>query len=624
MSVSVRSFCTSLLDRLEKFVCGPGAARRIVFTAVVLAAPSLISGFAADDHHFRMVLQGFPGLEELDHGGVESIFVFADGDAGRTRAGIERGLYPWWSSPRIKLAFWRPLAGWTHALDQQLWPDSSIAIHAHSIAWYALLGWAVVLVYRRFGSSAWVAGVAALIYMVDDARVLAVSWIAARNSVMSCLAAAMVLLLHDRWRRDGWRPGAWLAPLSFGLGLACGEATIGVAGYLLAHALFLDRASRPRRLAALTVYAIPLAVWVTLRGLSGAAAFGSGMYTDPLRQPLRFAESVASQMPLLLVDQFAGLSASMWIGIEPWARVALLLPPAALVLLSLWAIRRLIQTRPTMRFWFVGMLLSTVPACAVFAQSRVLFLTSLGGMALVAESLEAYRRRDSLIFDGKRFTTTLGRLAPLGIWVHLVVAPLVALCCCGWMGIFNFQLQRISDGIPEPVAEQEVTIVALPSDVLLHGIPYLRSSLRQPQPRKLRALYCGLGSSTLERLDSRTLVMQVEDDFVVRPWAQMFRDPRTDPFAVGDRLRLEGLTIETLEIDDDAHPTRVSFRFERDPEEHRWFTWAEGRLIPVALPAVGHSIQFEGIEADRMLWQNTRDYLRSGAWLRAWRTPDTS
>jgi hypothetical protein len=144
---------------------------------------------------------------------------------------------------------------------------------------------------------------AALIYMVDDARILAVSWIAARNSVMSCLAAAMVLLLHDRWRRDGWRPGGWLAPLSLGLGLACGEATIGVAGYLLAHAIFLDRASPPRRLAALAVYAIPVALWAMLRGLSGAAAFGSGMYIDPLRQPLHFAEAVAIRMPLLLVDR---------------------------------------------------------------------------------------------------------------------------------------------------------------------------------------------------------------------------------------------------------------------------------------------------------------------------------
>ena len=68
-----------------------------------------------------------------------------------------------------------------------------------------------------------------------------------------------------------------------------------------------------------------------------------------------------------------------------------------------------------------------VPACAVFAQSRVLFISGLGGLALVAEMLHAYRTRDRLVHDGRKFRPGLALFAPLGIWVHLIIAPLVGL-----------------------------------------------------------------------------------------------------------------------------------------------------------------------------------------------------
>src|SRR5258707_5125 len=67
--------------------------------------------------------------------------------------------------------------------------------------------------YRRMLGATWVAGVAALVYAVDDARGATVGFIANRNVLVAAAFGVPALIAHDRARRDGSRPAAWLAPL---------------------------------------------------------------------------------------------------------------------------------------------------------------------------------------------------------------------------------------------------------------------------------------------------------------------------------------------------------------------------------------------------------------------------
>ena len=100
-------------------------------------------------------------------------------------------------------------------------------MHAHSLVWLALALFGAALVYRRLLGATWVAGLATLLYAVNDTHGPAVGWIANRNAVIAIALALPVLWLHDRWRRDGWTPGAWLAPLLLDDGAARGGVFAG-------------------------------------------------------------------------------------------------------------------------------------------------------------------------------------------------------------------------------------------------------------------------------------------------------------------------------------------------------------------------------------------------------------
>ena len=86
----------------------------------------------------------------------------------------------------------------------------------------------------------WIAGLATLIYAVDDAHGMLVGWIANRNGLVTAVLGVLALILFIRWRREGWRPGAFTAPFVFAVALLAGESAIAVGAYLIAYVLFLE------------------------------------------------------------------------------------------------------------------------------------------------------------------------------------------------------------------------------------------------------------------------------------------------------------------------------------------------------------------------------------------------
>ncbi len=99
-------------------------------------------------------------------------------------------------------------------------------MHIQSILWFALACAAAGALYRRFMTPAWVAGLAALLYALDDARGIGVGWLSGRNALLTILCGFFVLLCHDRWRRDGWRVGPFLSVRALAMGLLSGEAAL--------------------------------------------------------------------------------------------------------------------------------------------------------------------------------------------------------------------------------------------------------------------------------------------------------------------------------------------------------------------------------------------------------------
>ncbi len=206
--------------------------------AGVLTLPSLGNGLGIDDHLYRA-----RAMEGWDAGrSARDLFSFANPDRpDEVRRQIDQGELSWWAAPRLRWRFLRPLPLLLHHLEFK-WLERGGAwlMHLHSVLWMAALAAVAAVLFRRLLEPGWVAGLAALLYAVDDGHGFAVGWLANRCMLMAAVLAIGTLLAHDAWRRRGWRAGAILAPVTLALTLLCSEESLAIAGFLLAHVVVLD------------------------------------------------------------------------------------------------------------------------------------------------------------------------------------------------------------------------------------------------------------------------------------------------------------------------------------------------------------------------------------------------
>jgi hypothetical protein len=572
---------------------------------VLLASPALGGGLWLDDHLHRFVVGLHAKGEAL--GPWWDLYSAAEGDPVLTRARMEVGFSPWWTLPELRLRFLRPISAATHYVEYAAWPDAAWAMHAQSLGWYAGLVVAVGALLRRFLGATWVAGLATLLYAIDDAHAVPVGWIAQRNALVSAVLVVLVLLVHDRARRDRWRTGAWLGPLVLGLALAAGEASVAALGYLAAHALLLEPALlRPRgqeatpwaarawpAVLALWPYAAVVIAWRLVYDALGYGAEGSGVYLDPGREPWAFAAALPDRIAALGLSQLAWPAADAWtVAPPPWGR-ARALAVAGLVLVAL--VPRLRRDRG-LAACVLGSALALVPAAAVVPSDRMLLLVGVGASAAVAGSIaealgEGGRGR------GLARSTAIVLALPLVV-IHAVLAPLA--------------LPRAIAGLrPELEEHQRAVVASLPDDpalagqhlVIVNAPPTFVSSTlwlwrwgdpEHALPRSLRVLGATLEPVIVQRPDERTLVLQPVGGYLGDPFTANARG-RAHPFAAGDVVELTGWTVA---IEGVAHgrPTAVRIRFDvplHDPSL-RWVVWRGDRFVPFEPPVPGRSLALPG------------------------------
>ncbi|HEY5960173.1 MAG TPA: hypothetical protein VIV60_26650 [Polyangiaceae bacterium] len=217
---------------------GPRAGHAVIVVALVLALPSLFSGFFIDEYvqaaRWKASVDHFDGKGIVDF--LNDCFLFAGGDQAAYQREMEHGMVAWWQAPDWKIHFWRPLSAGTHAIDLFLWPSNALLMHVHTLLWFLGLLYALYALYRRFLTPR-VACLALALYAWDDARGQVLSWIAKRNVVIAGVFGICTIIAYDKWRRDGWRPGAWLAPILLAAGLLSAEMGLATIGFLFAYAL---------------------------------------------------------------------------------------------------------------------------------------------------------------------------------------------------------------------------------------------------------------------------------------------------------------------------------------------------------------------------------------------------
>jgi hypothetical protein len=529
---------------------------------------------------------------------------------------LESGVIPWWTSGGTSISFWRPASALTHYLDYVLWPDSIPLMHIHSLVWFAVLVFTVGILYRRFITPAWVAGLAALLFMIDDAFYLPVMRISQRNIQISLLFGVLTLLAHDSWRRTGSRKAAFAEPFLLLLSLLGSESGVATGAYLFAYEVFLGSGTWKRRAACLAPAAAVVVGWRAVYTLLGYGVLDSGLYTDPISDPLRYLSGVLERGPILLYGQLGFPPSEVYSFFsDPTQKVALL--AALLFLLGLFILFfPLLRKVRTAAFWGLGMLISVIPATALSIPSqRLLFFVGLGAMGVLGTFLGGMIERADWLPESrvwKRFAwISFAVLMVIHLGIPVLgrsVAPIVIT-----LGN-SVGTQLLEVGREPSLAEKELVILNSPSPFLFLYFPFERAHDGSPMPRQTRILAPAFSSFAVTRTAENKLVLWTE----VGDLFSMDNPPRklagnlvftlwraNDTFQMnginieeGEHLRLGDMDISAARFSENGLPSQIVYSFQEslDSPDKKWlrWDWKNWEYQPFSLPEVGETVWIEG------------------------------
>lgn len=543
--------------------------------SVLLASPALPGPRSLDDHFHAAVLRREGPVP--DAASPLGMFAFIDRDAARTRSLIERGVLPWWIGERTRIAFFRPLTELTHRVDHQLLGGAPRPMHAHDLLWAFALVLAAGVLYRRVLGPTSIAGLALVLYALDDAHGMPFAWTANRNAVMATLFGALAIAAHDRARREGDRRAAPLSWLFLTMSLACAEAGIATLAYLLAHALTLEPTRGWRRLLPITPAIGIVIAWRATSSWLGYGVVGSGLYVDPLHDPLRFAGVAIERIPLLLLGQWTIAPSDLDGALRDGSRPIAALAAAAIVLAILVPIARDIGSHAEARFFAIGMLASAVPIAATFPSDRLLFFVGLGAMGLLAIWLEHAARSRRL-------------LAAALVGTHLVIAPLllpVRASMPAWIAGY------VAPCIEAPNAWVGEDVVLVNGLDLCPAYAPLEAALDdRVGARSVRTLAPGSAALSITRIDDHTLRVTEDGGLLGGSAERAFWDPDR-AWHGGEERPFGAARVHIVTVTPDGRPETIELRSEAPLETtSRWLVVEEGgAVVPFTLPGVGESVR---------------------------------
>lgn len=617
-----------LTDRVSggvRTLCRRWAGRRgvplfLVFFSTVLALPSFWIGLQWDDYIEKVSVVRPPAVTDVLHSPL-NMFTFATGDLSENRTLMDKGWLPWWSLPNLKMAFFRPLSALTHWLDYGLWPGHTWLMHVHNFVWFGLLLLTVTRLYSRLLGNGATAFLAALLFTCDDAHGMPMGWVANRNAVIAALFAMLALLFHDLWKRDGWKAGAFLAPLSLLLGLLAGEMTLAGTAFLVSYCLFLQEGNWKGRLLSCLPSLAVSGVWFLGYRAMGFGTFGSAWYSDPGHDPLAFLLGVLERAPVLLFAQWGFLPADLYVLLTPLGRLLFWALSLGFLALLLRLFLPVLKGRKEARFFLLSLLLSLFPICTTLPFDRLLLLVGFAAMGLLAVFLAWALEVSATPGEeqgrvGRACTGMVRAAVPALLVMHLILSPIGLPLKIWSLTSLGDTLATASASFPtDPeIGRQEAVFVNGPCSTLGGFFLPVRLALEgKPVPPRSKVLATGIQTVRVERIGPASLRIVPEKGFLGGPregpggpwnlWGlvspgrifalmdETFRDTRF-PFRPGEDVRLEGLTVEPGDLDDRGMPRQAVFRFASPLEDpsRRWFQWKKGRYVPFTPPGEGETV----------------------------------
>jgi len=597
---------------------------------VIIMLPALKAGFIQDDLFHRSKLLGPAELPQRfydmrlsppDSGTLPAVLrdlyaiVPTDGAYEKFR---DFGLLPWWSANDFRGSNWRPLTALTHWLDYQLYPNSPLLMHAQSIIWFAAVIFLVAVLYRKLLGPVWIAGLSALLYLVDDSNYFPAMWIANRNLLLSLFFSILTLLMYHRWRRQKSVYAGVAVPFLLLLSLLSTEAGIATFAYLFAYALIIDRGSLCRKALSLAPSLIVIVIWRLIYNALDYGARGSGFIIDPGSEPLRYAWAVAKRAPVLLSGQWGWQPAEMFSLFSDYARRWNLLTAGAFLLLLLIVFLPLLRKNRVALFWFTGMMLCILPICATSPMSRNLLFTAIGAFGLAAQFIGGLFLKESWVPKTRHWLVPAWIVCVTLLFIHIVItAGTRVIVPKRISSVFNIFYSTVDVGSQPDIENKTVVVVNAPHPFLFLGMPVLRAYEDKPLPERTRVLAPGFVPLEITRTGEQTLLLKAQAGNILSPdtsrkdlnlhfvyfyteLGSLFR-PDDLPFHTGEQVELTGMSVEVIGVDEAGQPVEVQFRFavSLDDPSLSWLQWnwkksGFGSYSRFKVPAVGEKAYIEG------------------------------
>jgi hypothetical protein len=540
-------------------------ALAVLLLGLGLRAPSLWAGFGMDDFAQLAMLDGQYPVERAPW----DLFSFSKGQPQEVHALMSRGSLAWWSHPELRLCALRPLSSLLMWVDVQAFGHVGVWHHVHTLVWWSAMIMAAALLLRQLLPARW-AGLALLLYVLDECHTYPVGWLANRNAIVSATFAFLALWAHVRHREQGWARGRWLAPLLLVLAMAGGEYALCILPFFVLYELLAGPGAWKQRARALLPLLVIAIAYVALHRGMGFGSYASNVYVDPAREPGAWLALAALRVPILVADMFLAIPTGKLALYPELQKVQAVLGPAALVLVGVlvpgvW--RRLDASGRRRLVWLMAAaVLAILPVASSFVSARLLLIPAVGGHAVVAALvLDAWDRARDRALRSRLMTWLRGVLAAALVVAHMGLAT--------WWGLEELlNINKLNEGTRQAalmmqvddvkVAQQRLVVLTAADPMTLLYPPLVRWVEGHPLPKSWWVLSLAPRPHLLTRVADDALEMEVVGGSMLTGQVEsLFRRPEFT-FRRGDRVELEGLTVTIVKVDGDGRPLRVRYTFE--------------------------------------------------------------
>ncbi|MHC4737661.1 MAG: hypothetical protein ACYS9Y_02025 [Planctomycetota bacterium] len=578
--------------------------------AFVIMIPALKSGFTLDEYYETAILTDPNKLPqqllEMDflpeNSGKLSTAIFDMINIGRQEGHIQKsinnGMLPWWTYQESVGAFFRPVHVIFRWLDCRLFADSQFLMHAHSLLWFAAVIFVVTILYRRLMTPCWLAGFAALLFLLNKSNYFPAMCIANRSTLLMLFFGVNSLIFYHRWRTSDSKTAITVCYLSLVLSLLAKESGICV---------FISR-----RVVNLIPAVLIIVAWRIIYNSLGYGFYGGDMYADPIRSPFGFLQSVIEKGPVIFADIWGLSLTDISIFFSQAVRIKIIWITTGFYVFVLIMILPLLRKNQLARFWFLAMAGSLVVSCSAMF-SRTLLFASIGGFGLITLFI------NDVINKAKWLLKTKIWLIPAKIFcLFLLLAhiPLNIAARFTSPAMYNIVVNSMDtamvvDWRPE-FQDKDIILVNCPMVLACMMSPYYGSYHKQPFPESMYMLSIGIEGVEVTRVDEKRLLLKAPSGSLIRfereddlHLAHIFNvingivRGRQFPMQPGQSVITGKFTAEVVAVDDRKMPKEVLFTFNEVLEESQlyflWFNWLDGKYHKFQIPQIGQSAPISAV-----------------------------